>query len=140
MQSEKHTIKTDKYIIEIDHEKKIIFMDFFDIATEEEVEQFHKTYLEVIIPLKTEDFLLLLNSVGMGIPTNERLHEMQVSFALYRKSGFKEICFIFANDEFRKSMKRLIGFSGMSSISDVTLTTPEEVDDVIRHHIESTEN
>lgn len=137
MQTEKHVIKTEKYTIEIDPKKKIIFMEFFGIATKEEVEQFHETYLAEIIPLKTEEYLLLLNSIHMPKPDNERLHEMQVSFALYRKSGFKEICFIFINDEFRTSMKRLIGFSDMSSISDVTLTTPEEADEVIRKHIES---
>lgn len=138
MQTEKFT--TEKYTIEIDHEKKIISMEFFGIANKEEVETFHQTYLSEIIPLKTEEYLLLLNSLEMDIPSKERLHEMQVSFALYRKSGFKEICFIFANDEFRKSMKRLIGFSGMSSISDVTLTTPDEVDGVILHHIGSNDN
>lgn len=140
MQSEMQIIKEEKYTIEIDHKKKIIFMEFFGIATKEEVEKFHETYIAEIIPLKTEEYLLLLNSIHMQKPDNERLHEMQVSFALYRKSGFKEICFIFINDEFRKSMKRLIGFSGMSSISDVTMTTPDEVDEVIRLHIESDTN
>lgn len=138
MQTDKFS--TEKYIIEIDHEKKIISMEFFGDSNKEEVEQFHQTYLNEIIPLKTEEYLLLLNSLSMEIPDTKRLHEMQVSFALYRKSGFKEICFIFANDEFRKSMQRLIGFSGMSNISDVTLTTPDEVDDVIQRHIESTKD
>ena len=133
-------MRTEKYTIEIDHEKKIISMTFFGDSNQEEVESFHQTYLEEIIPLKTSEYLLLLNSLHMEVPDTKRLHEMQVSFALYRKSGFKEICFIFANDEFRKRMKRLIGFSGMESISDVTLTTPDEVDEVIRRHVESANN
>lgn len=130
-------MNTDKYTIEIDKEKKIISMVFFGIANKEEVEQFHQTYLDVIIPLKTSEYLLLLNSIQMEIPESQRLHEMQVSFALYRKSGFKEICFIFVNDEFRKSMQRLIRFSGMSDISSVTLITPDEIDDVIERHTNS---
>lgn len=130
-------MNTDKYTIDIDEEKKIISMEFFGIATKEEVEVFHQTYLDIIIPLKTSEYLLLLNSIQMEIPESQRLHEMQVSFALYRKSGFKEICFIFANDEFRKSMQRLIGFSGMSDISSVTLITPDEVNDVIQRHVKN---
>lgn len=127
----------ESYTIEVDHEKKIISMKFFGNPSEEEVTAFHHEYLATISPIQASEYLLLLDSLAMGIPESERLHQMQVSFALYRKSGFKEICFILKDDELRRQVRKLIVFSGMMNDSSVTFITPEEVNERLEQHVDS---
>ena len=127
----------ETYTLNVDHEKKVISLNFFGSPNEEDVTNFHHIYMELVTPLQTSEYLLLLNSTEMSVPESERLYQMQVSFALYRKSKFKEICFIILNDEIRKSVLKLIRFSGMEDTSDISYITPEEVDAVIKKHVQS---
>lgn len=127
-------MKEKKYIIDVDHEKKVISMKFLGNLEEEEVSEFHQHYLETITPIEASEYLLLLNSLMMGLPAPERMHQMQVSFALYRKSGFNEICFIVANHELKLQVQKLVLFSGMSEESSVKFIAEDEVAEVLALH------
>lgn len=129
-------MENKSYRMEVDEDRKIIFISFRGNPEPEEVTTFHHRYMEVITPLQTQDYLLLLDSEEMAVPESERLHQMQVSFALYRKSGFKAIGMIIENDDLRKQILKLIRFSGITDISDVLYITPDEKESVIAKHLE----
>lgn len=123
------------YRIELECEKKVISIIFIGNPAVEDVAAFHQEYMEKITPIQTGEYLLLLDAQQMSIAEPERLHQMQVSFALYRKSGFKEIRMILQNDEMRRQVLKLLRFSGITDISDVSYITPDERESHIAKHV-----
>lgn len=132
-------MENGSYSFAVDHENKIITLTFYGNPKDEDVKKFHHDYMEVISPIQTSEYLLLLDGSQMSVPKKERLHQMQVSFALYRKSGFEKISFIILNDDIRRSVLKLIRFSGMETISDIAYITPDEKEAVVKKHIEEVE-
>jgi hypothetical protein len=72
----------------------------------------------------------------MDVIDMEMLPKLQISFALYRKSNFKDICFIILNEDVRKQVLRLIRFSGMSDMTDISYIIPTEVNRKIELHLQ----
>lgn len=73
----------------------------------------------------------------MDVISREMLPKLQVTFALYRKSNYKEICFIILNDEIRQQVKKVIAFSGITDISDISFILPEDVESKIEQHLKN---
>lgn len=125
----------DLYTLNIDHARKVVSFVFRGTPNVEDVTEFHHHYLKTISPIETAQYLLILDGTQMSVPETERLHQMQVSFALYRKSGFQQIAFILSNDEMRRKILKPLQFSGMSDVSDISFITPEEVEDIVAAHV-----
>ena len=115
------------YTITVEEDRKIITIAVRGTFDDKKAGEFHQDYLERILPLNTSEYLLLLDSVDMDVIDMEMLPKLQISFALYRKSNFKDICFIILNDDIRKQVLRLIRFSGMRDMTDISFIIPEEV-------------
>lgn len=122
------------YTIEVDEERKLVKIVVVGTFDDKKAGEFHQDYLKTVYPLQTEDYLLLANGVDMDVITMDMLPKLQMSFAFYKKSKFKEICFIIVNDEVRKQVLKLIRFSGITDITDITFMIPEEVDAKIEAH------
>lgn len=132
-------MKPSSYSLDVDNEKKIVTIKVIGDNTREQVEEFQREYIEKILPLTASEYLLLLDSLEMEPPT-ERLHQLQISFALYRKSGFTKIVFIILNDTIRNQVLKLIRFSGIDEISDISYVIPSEVDAIIEEHVAQLKN
>ncbi|WP_214688114.1 MULTISPECIES: hypothetical protein [unclassified Exiguobacterium] len=123
------------YTIDVDTYRRLVTIKVRGTFDEAKAAEFHSDYLKSVYPLDTNDYLLILDSQGMDVIDREMLPKLQVSFALYRKSNFKEICFIILNEEIRQQVLKVIRFSGIAEISDVTYILPEELEKKIERHI-----
>lgn len=123
------------YTIDVDTYRRLVTIKVRGTFDEAKAAEFHADYLKSVYPLDTSDYLLILDSQGMDVIDREMLPKLQVSFALYRKSNFKEICFIILNEEIRQQVLKVIRFSGIAEISDVTYILPEELEKKIERHI-----
>jgi hypothetical protein len=129
-------MKTGSYTITVEEEKKIVSICVRGTFDDAKAGEFHKDYLNQILPLNTSEYLLLLDGVDMDVIDMEMLPKLQISFALYRKSNFKDICFIILNEDVRKQVLRLIRFSGMSDMTDISYIIPTEVNRKIELHLQ----
>lgn len=125
------------YTIEVDEYRRLVTIKVRGSFDDAKVEEFHAEYLKKVYPLHTTNFLLILDSLGMDVIDREMLPKLQVSFAFYRKSNFKEICFIILNEQIRQQVLKVVRFSGISEISDVTYILPEELERKIQNHIQN---
>lgn len=123
------------YTIDMDTYRRLVTIKVRGTFDEAKAAEFHADYLKSVYPIDTKDYLLILDSQGMDVIDREMLPKLQVSFALYRKSNFKEICFIILNEEIRQQVLKVIRFSGIAEISDVTYILPEELEKKIERHI-----
>lgn len=125
------------YTITVDEARKNIRIDVEGTFDDNKAEEFHNHYLSKILPIETTEYVLILNSLDMDVISREMLPKLQVTFALYRKSNYKEICFIILNDEIRQQVKKVISFSGITDISDISFILPEDVESKIEQHLNS---
>lgn len=124
------------YKIILEEDKKAITIILVGNPKVDDVTAFHHEYIEKITPIQTSEYLLLLDAQQMSVPEPDRLHQMQVTFALYRKSGFQKIGMIMQDDTMRKQILKLVRFSGISEITDIAYITPDEREDLIQTHLE----
>lgn len=125
------------YTIEVDEYRRLVTIKVRGSFDDAKVAEFHAEYLKKVYPLNTTNFLLILDSLDMEVINREMLPKLQVSFAFYRKSNFREICFIILNEQIRQQVLKVVRFSGISEISDVTYILPEELEKKIQNHIQS---
>lgn len=125
------------YTIEVDEYRRLITIKVRGSFDDAKVAEFHAEYLKKVYPLNTTNFLLILDSLDMEVINREMLPKLQVSFAFYRKSNFREICFIILNEQIRQQVLKVVRFSGISEISDVTYILPEELERKIQNHIQN---
>nr|WP_156129640.1 hypothetical protein [Jeotgalibacillus malaysiensis] len=123
------------YSIEVDTYRRLVTIKVRGTFDEAKASEFHADYLKTVYPLETNTYLLILDSQGMDVIDRDMLPKLQVSFALYRKSNFKEICFIILNEQIRQQVLKLIRFSGIADISEVTYILPEELERKIERHV-----
>lgn len=123
-------MRDGSYQIAIVREVQIIKISVQGTFSKEKADEFHQEYLNTIIPIETQDYILFLDSRGMDVMEKEMLPKLQVSFAMYKKSSFKEIVFIIDNDDIRKQITKLLYFSGIERFS---YTTPEEFQEKYGH-------
>ena len=124
------------YKIILEEEKKVITITLIGNPNEDDVKAFHHDYMQKITPIQTSEYLLLLDAQEMSVPEPDRLHQMQVTFALYRKSGFQKIGMIMQDDTMRKQILKLVRFSGITDITDIAYITPDEREDLIQTHLD----
>lgn len=122
------------YTIEVDEDRKLVNIVVTGTFDDKKAGEFHQDYLKKVYPLHTKEYILLADGVDMDVITMDMLPKLQMSFAFYKKSNFKEICFIILNDEVRKQVLKLIRFSGITDITDITFIIPEEVEAKIEEH------
>lgn len=113
-------MKEGSYQIYIDENMQIIKISVQGSFTDEQAEAFHYDYIETIKPIATQNYSLFLDSRGMDVITQEMLPKLQISFAMYKKSSFKEIVFIIEDIEIRKQMTKLLYFSGIENFSYIS--------------------
>ena len=125
------------YTIDIDTYRRLVTIKVRGTFDDAKVAEFHADYLKNVYPLETSNYLLILDSLGMDVIDRDMLPKLQVSFAFYRKSNFREICFIILNEKIRQQVLKVVRFSGISEISEVTYILPEELEKKIERHIMS---
>ena len=123
----------------VDEERKMITINFRGTPEKGEVNDFHAQYMSHIAPLPTKEYLLLLNAREMDMPEPHRLVEMQISFALYRQSGFKTIGFMFRDDSYVTQLRKIFIFSGIAEATDISFITADEKEAFIENHLKDLE-
>lgn len=113
-------MREGSYKIDINEDRRIIKISVWGTFSKAKAESFHYDYMGTITPIETNDYCLFLDSRGMDVITTEMLPKLQVSFAMYKKSSFKEIIFIIEDIEIRKQMTKILYFSGLENHSFIT--------------------
>lgn len=108
------------YKIDINKDMRIIKIGVWGTFSKEKAETFHHDYMNTITPIETNDYCLFLDSRGMDVITTEMLPKLQISFAMYKKSSFKEIIFIIEDMEIRKQLTKILYFSGLENHSFIS--------------------
>jgi hypothetical protein len=103
------------YTIRIEDEKKMVEIVVIGTFDDNKAQEFHKEYLSNVLPLVANEYILRLDSTDMDVITPDMLPKLQISFALYKKSGFKEIHFIVYNRAIRDQLTRMIKFAGITN-------------------------
>ena len=116
-------MREGSYKIDINEDRRIIKIGVWGTFSKEKAESFHRDYMSTILPIETNDYCLFLDSRGMDVITTEMLPKLQISFAMYKKSSFKEIIFIIEDIEVRKQLTKILYFSGIENHSFIS---PEE--------------
>ena len=86
--------KTGEYSIKVNKATKVIEISIIGSFTPEQAKAFHTDYQAKVSSIVAEDFILKVDCTDMNIITQEMLPKLEISFNMYKESGFKEVQFI----------------------------------------------
>ena len=85
---------TGGYSINVNKATKVIEISVIGSFTPEQAKAFHTDYQAKVGSIVAADFTLKVDCTDMNIITQEMLPKLEISFNMYKESGFKEIQFI----------------------------------------------
>ena len=86
--------QTAGYTINVNLISKVIDISVRGTFSIELVQAFLTEYQQKVSSISAKDFILKVDSTDMNIITQEMLPKLEISFNMYKESGFKEIQFI----------------------------------------------
>ena len=86
--------KTGGYSINVNKATKVIEISVIGSFTPEQAKAFHTDYQAKVSSIVAADFTLKVDCTDMHIITQEMLPKLEISFNMYKESGFKEIQFL----------------------------------------------
>lgn len=86
--------KTGGYTINVNQGQQTIDMAVKGTFTPEQAQNFHRDYQSRVGSITAQNFTLKVDCMDMNVITQDMLPKLQVSFEMYKASGFKNVQFL----------------------------------------------
>lgn len=84
----------DGYTINVNSASKVIDISVRGSFTPEQAKAFHTDYQTKVGSITAKDFTLKVDCTDMNVITQDMVPKLEISFKMYKDSGFKEVQFL----------------------------------------------
>ena len=104
------------YTINVNPSSKVIDISVKGSFTPEQAQAFHNEYQTKVSSITAKDFTLKVDCKDMNIITQDMLPKLEVSYNMYKQSGFKEVQFVITkNPVIKMQLSRVARNTGLNN-------------------------